>query len=121
MKRLFFAVLFAATLLSACGDAGRGVATRISGRFVGSNVDTVYLERVSDNFTMPERIGAQACAPIRSGIVKLSDTRSRYTVSTLLPTNRPEIRVATPRPASPHALSNVAAKSTAKNNLFIIL
>lgn len=62
MKRLFFAVLFAATLLSACGDAGRGVATRISGRFVGSNVDTVYLERVSDSFTAPERIGAQALA-----------------------------------------------------------
>ena len=62
MKRLFFAALFAVALLCACGDAGRGVATHISGRFVGSNVDTVYLERVSDTFAAPERIGAQSLA-----------------------------------------------------------
>ena len=62
MKRLFFAALFAVALLCACGDAGRGVATHISGRFVGSNVDTVYLERVSDTFAAPERIGAQPLA-----------------------------------------------------------
>lgn len=62
MKRLFCAALLAAVLFSACGHGGCGVATHISGRFVGSNVDTVYLERVSDNFTAPERIGAQALA-----------------------------------------------------------
>ncbi len=53
---------FVALVLSSCGGVGSGKATRISGRFVGSNVDSIYLERVSDTFSAPERIGAQAIA-----------------------------------------------------------
>ena len=56
MKRLFYAVVFAALMFAACTNSGRGVTTRISGRFVGSNVDTIYLERVADMSSAPERI-----------------------------------------------------------------
>lgn len=56
MKRLFYAVLVAALMFAACTNSGRGVTTRISGRFVGSNVDTIYLERVADMSSAPERI-----------------------------------------------------------------
>ena len=54
------AVALAVTLVS-CGT-DKGVATTIRGRFVGSGVDTVYLERVSDNLTTPEAIGRVALA-----------------------------------------------------------
>ncbi|MBP3432690.1 MAG: AhpC/TSA family protein [Alistipes sp.] len=61
MKKLLLAVVaFAATFASCSTD--KGVATTISGRFVGSGVDTVYLERVSDNFTSPETIDRVALA-----------------------------------------------------------
>lgn len=62
MKRsIFAALLFAATIV-ACTTTSEGVNTRVSGRFVGSNIDSVYLERVSDNFSSPERIGAATLA-----------------------------------------------------------
>ena len=43
-----------------CGSEHGEGNTTISGRFVGSNVDSVYLERISDNFAMPERIDGAA-------------------------------------------------------------
>ncbi len=62
MKRsIFAALLFAATIV-ACTTTSEGVNTRVSGRFVGSNIDSVYLERMSDNFSSPERIGAATLA-----------------------------------------------------------
>lgn len=61
MKRLFLAVALLAATLCSCGT-DKGVSTTISGRFVGSGVDTVYLERVSDNFTSPETIDRVALA-----------------------------------------------------------
>lgn len=61
MKRLFFVAVALAVTLVSCGT-DKGVATTIRGRFVGSGVDTVYLERVSDNLTTPEAIGRVALA-----------------------------------------------------------
>lgn len=61
MKRLFVAALAMAVIFASCsGD--KGATTTIYGRFVGSGVDTVYLERVSDNFTTPEAIDRVALA-----------------------------------------------------------
>ena len=61
MKRLIFAVALLALTLVSCGT-DKGVKTTISGRFVGSGADTVYLERVSDNFTTPEDVARVALA-----------------------------------------------------------
>ena len=55
MKKLLFAVI-ATAILSSCGISQSNNPTTISGRFVGSNVDSVFLERVSDNFASLERI-----------------------------------------------------------------
>ena len=46
-------------ILSCATDTKR-VNTTISGRFVGSGVDSIYLERMSDNFSKPESV-AVAC------------------------------------------------------------
>ena len=61
MKRLFLAAIALAITLVSC-STDSGVPTTIRGRFVGSGVDTVYLERVSDNFTTPEAIDRVALA-----------------------------------------------------------
>ena len=61
MKKLLLAVVALAATFASC-STDKGVATTISGRFVGSGVDTVYLERVSDNFTSPETIARAALA-----------------------------------------------------------
>ena len=50
-----------AALLGSCTTES-GVTTRISGRFVGSNVDSVYLERVDDMFATPEQVAGIALA-----------------------------------------------------------
>lgn len=60
MKRFLFALVAIASLLTSCGVEKGVKSTTISGRFVGSNIDSVYLERVADNFTTPERVGASA-------------------------------------------------------------
>lgn len=61
MKKLFVAALFMAALLGSCTTES-GVTTCISGRFVGSNVDSVYLERVDDMFAAPEQVAGIALA-----------------------------------------------------------
>ncbi|MBO5698063.1 MAG: redoxin domain-containing protein [Alistipes sp.] len=61
MKRLFVAAVAMAVVFASC-SSDKGVATTIQGRFVGSGVDTVYLERVSDNFTTPEALDRVALA-----------------------------------------------------------
>lgn len=62
MKRLFYAVVAMAIILSSCSEQTKSNNTSISGRLVGSNVDTVYLERISDRFDGAEQIGAVALA-----------------------------------------------------------
>ena len=59
MKRAIFAIIAMVGMLSCATDTTR-VNTTISGRFVGSGVDTIYLERMSDNFSEHEHI-AMAC------------------------------------------------------------
>ena len=59
MKRAIFAILAMVGIISCATDTTK-VNTTISGRFVGSGVDTIYLERISDNFSEPERV-ATAC------------------------------------------------------------
>ncbi|MBR3826624.1 MAG: redoxin domain-containing protein [Alistipes sp.] len=61
MKRSLFSIIAALTLV-ACGSDMATEKTTIEGRFVGSNVDSVYLERVSDNFVAPERVASSAIA-----------------------------------------------------------
>ena len=39
-----------------CGTDATKSNTTISGRFVGSGVDSIYLERMSDNFSQPESV-----------------------------------------------------------------
>lgn len=48
-----------ASMLTACSEK-ESTNTTISGRLVGSNVDTVYLERVSDTFGTPTTIASKA-------------------------------------------------------------
>lgn len=62
MKKILLFLSVIATILSSCSSEPEGKSTTIEGRFVGSNVDSVYLERVSDTFVAPERIAAQALA-----------------------------------------------------------
>lgn len=59
MKRTIFAILAMVGILSCATDTTK-VNTTISGRFVGSGVDTIYLERMLDNFSEPESV-AVAC------------------------------------------------------------
>lgn len=61
MKRFIFGTI-AALALVACSGEKAAEKTIIEGRLVGSNVDSVYLERVSDTFVTPERIAAAAIA-----------------------------------------------------------
>ena len=51
-----------AIALGSCGVADNQVNTTISGRVVGLNADRLYLERVSDKFAQPERLGAVCLA-----------------------------------------------------------
>lgn len=60
MKRLFFALVSVSLLAVSCGVQTGSENTTIRGRFVGANVDSVFLEQVSDNFARPERVGAVA-------------------------------------------------------------
>ena len=60
MKRLFFALVSVSLLAVSCGVPTGSENTTIRGRFVGANVDSVFLEQVSDNFARPERVGAVA-------------------------------------------------------------
>lgn len=55
MKRLIFAILMVIGMVS-CATNSNKTNTTISGRFVGSGVDSVWLERVSDDFDIPERV-----------------------------------------------------------------
>ena len=59
MKRAILAIVLMVGILSCATDNNR-VNTTISGRFVGSGVDSIYLERISDNFSIPESV-AVAC------------------------------------------------------------
>lgn len=60
MKKYLLSLVAFVSLLVSCGSEHGEGNTTISGRFVGSNVDSVYLERISDNFAMPERIDGAA-------------------------------------------------------------
>lgn len=57
MKRAIFAIVMMVGILSCATDTKRANTT-ISGRFVGSGVDSIYLERMSDNFSEPESVAA---------------------------------------------------------------
>ncbi len=62
MKKLLFATLAMVAIITSCTTSNDGVKTTISGRFVGTKADSVFLERVSDNFTTPQRVGAVVLA-----------------------------------------------------------
>ncbi|MBO7199346.1 MAG: redoxin domain-containing protein [Alistipes sp.] len=55
MKRLLYAIAAVAILFSSCSQKSES-NTSVSGRFVGSGVDSVYLERISDKFDKSERV-----------------------------------------------------------------
>lgn len=57
MKRVIFAIVAVVGMLS-CSTNTTNPNTTISGRFVGSGVDSIYLERISDNFDFHERVAA---------------------------------------------------------------
>lgn len=59
MKKLLFAISAMAIILSSCSETPVS-NTSISGRFVGSNVDSIFLERISDKFDKAEQIDAVA-------------------------------------------------------------
>lgn len=59
MKRVICAIVMMVGMLSCATDSAK-INTTISGRFVGSGVDSIYLERMSDNFSVPESV-AVAC------------------------------------------------------------
>ncbi len=61
MKKLLYAVAAMAILLSSCSQESAS-NTSVSGRFVGSGVDSVYLERISDKFDKSERVDGVALA-----------------------------------------------------------
>lgn len=60
MKKYFVAVVTLAMLMVACGGEYGAKNTTISGRFVGSGVDSIFLERIADNLVSSERIGGVA-------------------------------------------------------------
>ena len=62
MKRLIFALVVVASMLTSCATDNNMTSATISGRFVGSGADTIFLDRISDNFTSPERIAASPLA-----------------------------------------------------------
>lgn len=59
MKRLIFAIVMMVGMVSCATDTNK-INTTISGRFVGSGVDSIFLERISDTFAEPTRVAA-AC------------------------------------------------------------
>lgn len=61
MKKLIISIL-AATALLACNGEKQGTTTSVFGRFVGSNVDSIFLERVSDDYASTERIASASLA-----------------------------------------------------------
>ena len=61
MKKLLFAISAMAIILSSCSQPTE-TNTSISGRFVGSGTDSVFLERISDKFDQAEQVAAAALA-----------------------------------------------------------
>lgn len=61
MKKLLFAISAMAIILSSCSQPTE-TNTSISGRFVGSGTDSVFLERISDKFDKAEQVAAAALA-----------------------------------------------------------
>ena len=59
MKKLLFAISAMAIMLSSCSEEPT-TNTSISGRFVGSGVDSIFLERITDKFDKAEKMGAVA-------------------------------------------------------------
>lgn len=59
MKKLLFAISAMAIMLSSCSEEPT-TNTTISGRFVGSGVDSIFLERITDKFDKAEKMGAVA-------------------------------------------------------------
>ena len=59
MKKLLFAISAMAIMLSSCSEEPT-TNTTISGRFVGSGVDSIFLERITDKFDKAEQMGAVA-------------------------------------------------------------
>ncbi|MBQ5594668.1 MAG: redoxin domain-containing protein [Alistipes sp.] len=57
MKRVIFAIAMMVGVVSCATDANK-CNTTISGRFVGSCADSIFLERVSDSFAEPTRVAA---------------------------------------------------------------
>ena len=61
MKKLLFTISAMAIILSSCSQPTE-TNTSISGRFVGSGTDSVFLERISDKFDKAEQVAAAALA-----------------------------------------------------------
>jgi peroxiredoxin len=59
MKKLLFAISAMAIMLSSCSEEPT-TNTTITGRFVGSGVDSIFLERITDKFDKAEKMGAVA-------------------------------------------------------------
>ena len=59
MKKLLFAISAMAIMLSSCSEEPT-TNTTITGRFVGSGVDSIFLERITDKFDKAEQMGAVA-------------------------------------------------------------
>ena len=59
MRKFIYAIAAMAILLSSCSDE-KVANTSISGRMVGANVDSVFLERISDKFDKSERLDGVA-------------------------------------------------------------
>lgn len=60
MKKLIFAIAMMAATFSSCSSDNNTNNTTISGRFVGGDVDSVFLERITDEGLSPERMESKA-------------------------------------------------------------
>jgi peroxiredoxin len=91
MKRYIFAVVTLAMFMVACGGEFGGANTTISGRFVGSGVDSVFLERVADNFATSERVDGVALQDNGgfSFAISLDETSPRFYKLTFGANSRP--------------------------------
>jgi peroxiredoxin len=60
MKKYLLSIILLGALLTSCGTKQAGISTTISGRFVGSGADSVFLERIADNFVTSETLAGVA-------------------------------------------------------------
>lgn len=58
MKKFIFAIAMMAVAMTSCTSEDNDANTTIEGRFVGNEVDSVFLERIDDTLLTPERVEA---------------------------------------------------------------